>query len=45
MLCSTDPEAPRLWAMIRDEYDEIATLENEETFGDSAVYIRRKVAE
>jgi hypothetical protein len=31
--------------MIQDEYDEAATLEDEETFGDSAVYIRRKVAE
>jgi hypothetical protein len=31
--------------MIRDDYDEAAILEDEETFGDSAVYIRRKVAE
>jgi hypothetical protein len=31
--------------MIQDEYDEASMLEDEETFGDSAVYIRRNVAE
>ncbi len=39
---STDPESPRLWVMIANDYEEVAAeLEPAESWRGVAVYIRR----
>lgn len=37
----TDPESPRVWAMIENHYDKVADLGPNEMFGDAEVYVRR----
>ncbi|KAL2126354.1 hypothetical protein VTI74DRAFT_1133 [Chaetomium olivicolor] len=38
----TDPESPRLWAMMQGHYNAVATLQSEDKFGDTVVYIRSR---